>query len=135
MPDAIRRVAHQHLREPREVKIRSATSTVVATTQSYCQTHSGQKLEALTRTLEVEDDFDAALIFVRTKIATMELAERLDARGYSCAAISGDVPQKMREKTIDQLKEGKLEYKGRTDTEAQMLPVGEIMTFLKKKFR
>ncbi|MDP2212572.1 DEAD/DEAH box helicase, partial [Phenylobacterium sp.] len=67
MPDVIRRVAHEHLREPKEIKIRSATSTVVTTSQSYCQTHTGQKLEALTRILEVEDDFDAAIIFVRTK--------------------------------------------------------------------
>ena len=126
MPDAIRRVAHQHLREPREVKIRSATSTVVATTQSYCQTHSGQKLEALTRILEVEDDFDAALIFVRTKTATGELADKLEARGYAVAALNGDLTQGLREQVIERLKAGSIDIVVATDVAARGLDVARI---------
>jgi ATP-dependent RNA helicase DeaD len=126
MPDAIRRVAHQHLRDPREIKIRSATSTVVATSQSYCQTHTGQKLEALTRILEVEDDLDAALIFVRTKTATVELADKLEARGYSVAALNGDLTQGLREQVIERLKAGTIDIVVATDVAARGLDVARI---------
>ncbi|MDO9450384.1 MAG: DEAD/DEAH box helicase, partial [Rugosibacter sp.] len=121
MPDVIRRVAHQHLRDPKEIKIRSATSTVVTTQQFYCQTHGGQKIEALTRILEVEADFDAAIIFVRTKIATVELADKLEARGYAVAALNGDMTQGLREQVIERLKSGSLDIVVATDVAARGL--------------
>ncbi|MBK7014800.1 MAG: DEAD/DEAH box helicase [Sulfuritalea sp.] len=126
MPDVIRRVAHEHLREPKEIKIRSATSTVVTTSQSYCQTHSGQKLEALTRILEVEDDFDAAIVFVRTKTATVELADKLEARGYSVAALNGDLTQGLREQVIERLKAGTIDIVVATDVAARGLDVARV---------
>jgi ATP-dependent RNA helicase DeaD len=126
MPDVIRRVAHEHLREPKEIKIRSATSTVVTTSQSYCQTHTGQKLEALTRILEVEDDFDAAIVFVRTKTATVELADKLEARGYSVAALNGDLTQGLREQVIERLKAGTIDIVVATDVAARGLDVARI---------
>lgn len=126
MPDVIRRVAHEHLRNPREIKIRSATTTVAAISQTYCQTHGGQKLEALTRILEIEDEVDAAIIFVRTKTATVELAEKLEARGYSVAALNGDLTQGLREQVIDRLKNGNLDIVVATDVAARGLDVSRV---------
>jgi len=96
MPDAIRRVAHRYLREPREVKIKTATTTVTTIRQRFCQIAVAHKLDALTRILEVEEEFDAAIVFVRTKTATVELAEKLEARGYAAAALNGDMTQQLR---------------------------------------
>ena len=103
MPDAIRKIANRYLNDPVEVKIKTKTATVETITQHYWQVTDLHKLDALTRILEVED-FDAMLIFVRTKNATDELAEKLEARGYSSSALNGDMNQAAREKTIDRLK-------------------------------
>lgn len=126
MPDAIRRVAHRHLRDPREVKIRSATSTVEAIRQRYWLVRGVDKLDALTRILEVEDEFDAALVFVRTKTATVELAEKLEARGYAVAALNGDMTQGLRERVIEQLKGGALDIVVATDVAARGIDVSRI---------
>ncbi|MHB1644428.1 MAG: DEAD/DEAH box helicase, partial [Acidithiobacillus sp.] len=83
MPDAIRRIAKTYLRNPVEIRIKSATTTVAAIRQRYWQVSGTHKLDALTRILEVEES-NAWLVFVRTKTATVELAERLEARGYAC---------------------------------------------------
>jgi ATP-dependent RNA helicase DeaD len=114
------------LRNPKEVKIKAATATVAAISQSYCQTHGGQKLEALTRILEAENDFDAALIFVRTKTSTVELAEKLEARGYAVAALNGDLTQGLREQVVDRLKNGSLDIVVATDVAARGLDVPRI---------
>ncbi len=125
MPEPIRRVAHRHLREPREVKIQTRTATVATVRQRYCQVGVQHKLDALTRVLEVEDT-DAVLIFVRTKIAATELAERLEARGYPSAALHGDMTQALREKTIEQLRGGGLDIVVATDVAARGLDVLRI---------
>jgi hypothetical protein len=109
MSDTIRRVARTHMREPREVKIKASTRTVEAIRQLYWQVSGTNKIDALTRILEVEEDLDAALVFVRTKTATAEIAERLEARGYAAAALNGDMNQQMRERVIEQLKSGALD--------------------------
>ncbi|HJW25429.1 MAG TPA: DEAD/DEAH box helicase [Rhodocyclaceae bacterium] len=126
MPEPIRRVAQAYLREPREIKIKSATATVAAIRQAYWQVSGLHKLDALTRILEVEEDFDAAIIFVRTKTATVELAEKLEARGYSAAALNGDMNQQMRERTIEQLKSGGLDIVIATDVAARGIDVPRI---------
>ncbi len=125
MPEPIRRVAHRHLRDPQEVKIQTRTATVAAVRQRYCQVGVQHKLDALTRVLEVEDT-DAVLIFVRTKIAATELAERLEARGYPSAALHGDMTQALREKTIEQLRGGGLDIVVATDVAARGLDVLRI---------
>jgi len=125
MPEPIRRVAHRHLRDPREVKIETRTATVATVRQRYCQVSAQHKLDALTRVLEVEDA-DAILIFVRTKIAATELAERLEARGYPSAALHGDMTQALREKTIEQLRGGNLDIVVATDVAARGLDVQRI---------
>jgi ATP-dependent RNA helicase DeaD len=126
MPEPIRRVAQKYLVDPREVKIKSATTTVAAIRQVYWQVSGMHKLDALTRILEVEEEFDAALIFVRTKTATVELADKLAARGYAAAALNGDLNQQMRERVLDQLKSGALDIVIATDVAARGIDVPRI---------
>lgn len=125
MPAPIRRIAMRHLHDPIEVKIAAKTSTVEAITQRYWQVRGLHKLDALTRILEVTD-FDAMLIFVRTKVVTEELAEKLEARGYAAAALNGDLNQQQRERTIERLKDGKLDIVVATDVAARGLDVPRI---------
>ncbi|MBK9130176.1 MAG: DEAD/DEAH box helicase [Gammaproteobacteria bacterium] len=125
MPEPIRRVAQTHLKDPVEVRIKAKTTTVTTIRQRYWQVSGTHKLDALTRILEVED-FNALLIFVRTKVATEELAEKLEARGYACAALNGDMNQALREKTIERLKGGALDIVVATDVAARGLDVERI---------
>jgi ATP-dependent RNA helicase DeaD len=125
MPDAVRRIAQRYLREPVEIKIKSKTATVSTITQKFWQVTEQHKLDALTRILEVED-FDAMLIFVRTKVATDQLAEKLEARGYASSVLNGDMSQALREKTIERLKKGSLDIVVATDVAARGLDVERI---------
>ncbi|MDR2636782.1 MAG: DEAD/DEAH box helicase [Zoogloeaceae bacterium] len=126
MPDAIRRVAQRYLLDPEEVKIRTATQTVSAIRQCYWQVSGLHKLDALTRILEAESELDAALVFVRTKLQTEELAQKLEARGYAAAALNGDMNQQARERAIEQLKTGKLDIVIATDVAARGIDVPRI---------
>ncbi|WP_018606235.1 DEAD/DEAH box helicase [Uliginosibacterium gangwonense] len=126
MPEPIRRVARQHMREPQEIKIKAATTTVATIRQRYWAVRGVHKLDALTRILEVEEDFDAALIFVRTKTATTELADKLEARGYAVAALNGDMNQALRERVIEQLKTGSLDIVVATDVAARGIDVARV---------
>jgi len=126
MPEQIRRVAQKYLVEPREIKIKSATATVAAIRQVYWQVSGMHKLDALTRILEVEPFFDAAIIFVRTKTATVELAQKLEARGYAAAALNGDMNQASRERVIEQLKSGGLDIVIATDVAARGIDVPRV---------
>ncbi|EIJ41689.1 DNA/RNA helicase, superfamily II [Beggiatoa alba B18LD] len=125
MPDAIRQVARRHLKDPVEIRIQAKTVTVASITQRYWQVSGVHKLDALTRILEVED-FDAIIIFVRTKTATAELAEKLEARGYASAPLNGDMNQSLREKTVERLKNGALDIVIATDVAARGLNVERI---------
>ena len=122
MPTAIHRVASRYLKDPVEIKIKSLTSTVDTINQRYWQVTGMHKLDALTRILEVET-FDAMIIFVRTKNATTELAEKLEARGYSCSPLNGDMNQAAREKAIERVKKGKLDILIATDVAARGLDI------------
>ncbi|MCX8144820.1 MAG: DEAD/DEAH box helicase [Azovibrio sp.] len=126
MPEAIRRVARDYLLDPEEVKIKAPTQTVAAIRQSYWQVSGLHKLDALTRILEVEDELDAAIIFVRTKQATEALAQKLEARGYAAAALNGDMNQQARERAIEQLKAGALDIIIATDVAARGIDVPRI---------
>ena len=125
MPDVIRRVAEKFLNDPKIVKIKTKTATAQTISQSYWLVSGVNKLDALTRILEVES-FDALLIFVRTKTATVDLAEKLSARGFSAEAINGDIAQNQRERTIQQLKKGKIDILIATDVAARGLDVERI---------
>ena len=125
MPPVIRKIAQRHLNEPQEVKIQAKTTTVDTITQRHWQVTGLHKLDALTRILEVEA-FDAMIIFVRTKTSTVELAEKLEARGYAAAALNGDMNQVLREKTVERLKNKSLDIVIATDVAARGLDVERI---------
>jgi len=125
MPRQIERIARKHLREPREISIKARTATAETIRQRYWKVTGVHKLDALTRILEVED-FDAMLIFVRTKTATVQLAEKLEARGYAAAAMNGDMVQKQRELMVERLKKGALDILVATDVAARGLDVERI---------
>ncbi|MDP4598481.1 MAG: DEAD/DEAH box helicase [Pseudomonadales bacterium] len=125
MPKEVKRISQKYLREPQVVEIKSLTATAETISQRYWLVSNAHKLDALTRILEVET-FDAMLIFVRTKTATTELAQRLEARGYSAAALNGDMVQKQREEMIKRLKNGTLDILVATDVAARGLDVDRI---------
>lgn len=125
MPPQIRRIAKKYLNDAEEVTVESKTTTSANTSQRYLMVSYPQKVDALTRILEVEN-FEGMIVFVRTKNETETLAEKLRARGYSAAAISGDVAQAQRERTVNQLKTGKLDILVATDVAARGLDVDRI---------
>jgi len=125
MPTPIRRIAERYLKSPEQVTIRSKTATAAGIRQRYWLVSGLHKLDALTRILEVED-FEGMIVFARTRIATEELANRLDARGFAAAALNGDVPQPQREKLVEQLRRGEIDILVATDVAARGLDVERI---------
>ncbi|MEL6750283.1 MAG: DEAD/DEAH box helicase [Pseudomonadota bacterium] len=125
MPREIERIAQRYLRDPATIAIKTRVATAETIRQRYWLVSGLHKLDALTRILEVEP-FDAIILFVRTKTATLELAERLQARGHAAAALNGDIAQKQREQRIEQLKQGKLDILVATDVAARGLDVERI---------
>ncbi len=125
MPKEIERIARRHLDKPQEISIKARTATAETIRQRYWQVSGFHKLDALTRILEVEP-FDAILMFVRTKTATTELAEKLEARGYRAAAMNGDMVQAQREQMVERLKKGSLDILVATDVAARGLDVDRI---------
>ncbi len=125
MPTAIKRIAQKYLKSPVEIQIEAKTRTAENIRQRCWQVSGLHKLDALTRILEVEP-FDGMIIFARTKLATDELAQKLQARGFSAAAINGDINQAQRERTIDQLKDGRIDILVATDVAARGLDVDRI---------
>lgn len=125
MPKEVHRIANTYLQDPTEVIIKQKAATASLIEQKYWLVSGLHKLDALTRILEAET-FDGIIIFVRTKTATVELAEKLEARGYAAAALNGDVAQNQRERTVDQLKKGKLDILIATDVVARGLDVERI---------
>ena len=125
MPGPIKKITERYLKDPKHVKIASKVSTASTIRQRYCQVAGHHKLEALTRIMEVEP-FDGVIIFVRTKTATLELSEKLAARGYDVEPLNGDIPQNARERTVDRLKQGKIDILVATDVVARGLDVERV---------
>lgn len=125
MPEAIRRITRRFMKDPQEVKIQTSLTTRPDISQSYWTAHGMRKNEALVRFLEAED-FDAAIIFVRTKNATLEVAEALERSGHNSAALNGDMNQALREQTLERLKDGRLDILIATDVAARGLDVERI---------
>ncbi len=125
MPPRIRRIAETYLREPVDISIEAKTRTADNIRQRYWLVGGMQKLDALTRLLEVEP-FDAMLVFARTKQGTEELADKLQARGFAATAINGDVPQPMRERAVQKLRDGQVDILVATDVAARGLDVERI---------
>src|SRR6478672_3536633 len=125
MPGQIRRLSKQYLNNPAEVQVKSKTTTGANTRQRYLQVMGPHKLDAMTRILEVEE-FDGVIAFVRTKMATEDLADKLRSRGFQAAAINGDIPQQQRERTVEALRDGKIDILVATDVAARGLDVERI---------
>jgi ATP-dependent RNA helicase DeaD len=125
IPAPIRRIASKHLHSPVEVTIKSKTSTATNIRQRYWMVSGMHKLDALTRILEAET-FDGMLVFTRTKQSTVELAEKLEARGFAAAPLNGDIPQPQRERTVARLKAGQIDIVVATDVAARGLDVERI---------
>ncbi|ORV56420.1 cold-shock protein [Mycobacterium europaeum] len=125
MPPAIRKLTTKYLHDPFEVTSKAKTATAENISQRYIQVAGPRKMDALTRVLEVEP-FEAMIVFVRTKQATEEVAEKLRARGFSAAAINGDIPQGQRERTVAALKDGGIDILVATDVAARGLDVERI---------
>src|SRR5687768_13898804 len=125
MPPQIRRLSKKYLSDPVEITVKNKTTTSANTRQRYLTVSYPQKVDALTRILEVEN-FEGMIVFVRTKNETETLAEKLRARGFSAMAINGDVAQVQRERTVNQLKAGKLDILVATDVAARGLDVERI---------
>lgn len=125
MPAEVRRIAQRHLHSPTEITIKSKTTTASKIRQRYWMVSGVHKLDALTRILEAEP-FDAMLVFARTKQATGELAERLEARGFAVDALHGDIQQSQRERTIARLKAGQIDIVVATDVAARGLDVERV---------
>jgi len=125
MPQQIRHIATKYLNNPEQITIKMTTANADMIRQRFWPVSGTNKLDALTRILEAEE-FDAMIIFVRTKNSTVELADRLEARGYTAAAINGDIQQSQRERSIQQLKNGKLDILVATDVAARGLDVPRI---------
>ncbi|MBS7782490.1 DEAD/DEAH family ATP-dependent RNA helicase [Providencia stuartii] len=125
MPEPIRRITRRFMKEPKEIRIQASITTRPDIAQSYWTVYGMRKNEALVRFLEAED-FDAAIIFVRTKNATLEVAEALERNGYNSAALNGDMNQALREQTLERLKDGRLDILIATDVAARGLDVDRI---------
>ena len=125
MPQQIRRIATRYLKDPVQITIKDKTTTATTIRQRFWPVSGMHKLDALTRILEAEP-FEAMLIFVRTKTATVELSAKLEARGYASTPLNGDIKQNQRERTIEQLKKGKLDILVATDVAARGLDVERI---------
>jgi ATP-dependent RNA helicase DeaD len=125
MPSAIRRLSKQYLNDAEEYTVKSEQRTADNITQDYLFVTFRNKMNALTRILEVTD-FDAMILFVRTKSDTEDVAEKLRAQGFKAAAINGDIAQNQRERTVDQLKDGSLDILVATDVAARGLDVDRI---------
>ncbi|MEB3366843.1 DEAD/DEAH box helicase [Saccharopolyspora mangrovi] len=125
MPQGIRKITQNYLNDPAEISVKTKTSTATNINQRHVPVRPSNKLDALTRILEVET-FDAMIVFVRTKQLTEELAEKLQARGFSAAAINGDIAQAQRERTIGHLRDGKVDILVATDVAARGLDVERI---------
>jgi ATP-dependent RNA helicase DeaD len=125
MPAQIRGVAQRHLRDPQHVRIASRTATAENIHQRYWPVDGLHKLDALTRILETEA-FDGAIVFVRTKTQTAELAEKLNARGFVAEPLSGDVAQLQRERTVERLRDGRADILVATDVAARGLDVKRV---------
>lgn len=125
MPSVIKRVARTHLKSPVEVLVKSKTTTAANIRQRYWMVSGRNKLDALTRLLELEP-IDAMIVFARTKLATEELAQKLAARGFSASALNGDLDQKQRERIVARLRQGSLDVVVATDVAARGLDVERV---------
>ncbi|MFC2435521.1 MAG: DEAD/DEAH box helicase [Aggregatibacter sp.] len=125
MPEPIRRITKRFMNDPQEVKIKATQQSAPDIAQSCWYVHGFRKNDALLRFLEVED-FDAAIIFTRTKTGTLDVTELLEKHGFRAAALNGDMTQQLREQTLDRLRSGSLDIVVATDVAARGIDIERI---------
>ena len=125
MPEPIRRITKRFMKDPQEVKIKATQQSAPDIAQSCWYVHGVRKNDALLRFLEVED-FDAAIIFTRTKTGTLDVTELLEKHGFRAAALNGDMTQQLREQTLDRLRSGSLDIVVATDVAARGIDIERI---------
>ncbi len=125
MPSEIRRISQKYLRDPAEITIRTKAADGRRIRQRYLMVNAPQKIEALERVLEAERS-EGTIIFARTKAITLTVAESLEQHGYEVAVLNGDVPQNLRERTIERLRDGRVDVLVATDVAARGLDVERI---------
>ena len=125
MPEPIRRITKRFMNDPQEVKIKATQQSAPDIAQSCWYVHGFRKNEALLRFLEVED-FDAAIIFTRTKSGTLDVTELLEKHGFRAAALNGDMTQQLREQTLERLRSGSLDIVVATDVAARGIDIERI---------
>lgn len=125
MPEPIRRIAQQHLTDPKQITVKGRNITADSIQQRYCITSPRDKTDMLTRILEAETT-DGVIVFVRTRNQTVEVAEKLVDQGYSAAHLNGDMPQSHRERTVENFRSGRLAVLVATDVAARGLDVNRV---------
>ena len=125
MPEPIRRITKRFMNNPQEVKIKVNNDNAPDIEQNCWYVQGFRKNEALLRFLEVEE-FDAAIIFTRTKTGTLDVTELLEKHGFRAAALNGDMTQQLREQTLDRLRNGSLDIVVATDVAARGIDIERI---------
>jgi len=125
MPVRIRSLAERFMRDPQSVIIKQATMTLSGTEQRYYLVHEGDKFSALTNLFEIEP-ITSALIFVRTRLETGQLAGQLSARGFPAEALNGDLEQNAREQILGRFRSGQIKVLVATDVAARGLDIDDI---------
>lgn len=125
MPPAIRAIAHKHLRNPETVTIEGRQNGAETIQQRMLFIGFHHKFEATARILESEKT-EGVLVFVKTKLGTVELAENLAARGFTASALNGDMPQTQRQRMVEQFKSGRIDVLVATDVAARGLDVDRV---------
>jgi ATP-dependent RNA helicase DeaD len=125
MPPIVKDIVNRFLRDPARVDVAGANQTVAKVEQQFWVVKGVEKDEAMMRMLETED-MDASIVFVRTRQDTERLADWLSARGFKAAALHGDIPQSLRERTVDHIKNGVIDILVATDVVARGLDVPRI---------
>jgi ATP-dependent RNA helicase DeaD len=125
MPAAIRKIANRFLKDPEHVKIAAVKQSKANITQYAWKVGGITKMTALERIAEIVD-YDAMIIFVRTRNDTVDVAEKLERAGYPALALNGDMNQAQRERSIEQMKSGKSSILVATDVVARGLDIPRI---------
>ena len=125
MPPMVKNIVDRYLRDPARIDVAGSNQTVSKVEQQFWVVKGVEKDEAMSRLLETEET-DASIVFVRTRQDTERLADWLSARGFKAAALHGDIPQSLRERTVDHIKQGVIDILVATDVVARGLDVPRI---------
>jgi ATP-dependent RNA helicase DeaD len=125
LPAPIRRLADRYMHDPQSILIQRAQVTVEAIEQRYYLVNQGDKLAAVTRLFEIEP-VTSALVFVRTRVGTGELANELTRRGFPSESLNGDLSQEARERTLNRFRQNQVKVLVATDVAARGLDIDDI---------